>query len=160
MLQSNQIFNYVHNLQTWVIPLTSVRLFACIKLGVRCGFCWIMPYNFYIYCMRVAEWTHQQESILLVSVRTWGQIPPFSPKGFTLSVRKQRVGQEIGLRGSRAACSFAPTAAEDWCEESCVHVRAHFGRSHASSVKECDDRAGRYLQKNADMVKNCPSWGR
>lgn len=67
------------------------------------------------------------------------------------------MGQEIGMRVSKAACSFAPTAAKGSCEESCVHVQPHFSRSHAQSIKECDDRAGRYFQIKDNMVKNCPS---
>lgn len=60
------------------------------------------------------------------------------------------------MRVRKAACSFAPTAAEDWCEESCVHVHAHFSRSHTPGVKECGDRAGRYFQIKADTIKSCP----
>lgn len=70
---------------------------------------------------------------------------PFPPEGFICSIGRQRVEQETGTRVSKASCSFTSTAAEDWCEEVCVHVYAHFSRSHASSVRVWK-RAGRYFQ--------------
>lgn len=92
---------------------------------------------------------------MLISVQTQRQA---FPKGFMVSISRPRVGQEMGITVGQVACSFAPTGAEELCEESCIHLHVHFNRSHAPSIKEYGDRADRYFQIKPDMVKKNKSF--